>query len=93
MAEPENKQASGGKPWIYVLRVNLNDGTARYLVMISQGEPGWEQQLDEAEEYFSQLYGGKGYLTVHYAADPYSAGVNDVQSLVTWKEFKETHRI
>ncbi|MDQ7824549.1 MAG: hypothetical protein RDV48_17230 [Candidatus Eremiobacteraeota bacterium] len=90
MSEPGVKPQKG---WVYVIRLGMKDGTAWYPVMVKEGQEGWEKDLDEAEQYFEKTYKGRGFVTVHYAENVYSAGVNDVENLLEWKVFKEKHYI
>lgn len=92
-SENISKGMKKDKPWIYAIRVNFFDGTARYPVMVSESDEDYAAQLDEAEGYFNTIYKGKGTLTVHYAEDPYLAGVNDIENLLSWKDFKKRHQI
>lgn len=84
---PQDRSSAGAKPWVYVIRIDKSDGTALHPVAISRAEPDWEQQLDEATEYFSSTYRGRGVVNVEYAANVHAAGVNDTESIVGWKAF------
>jgi len=77
-----------GQSHVFVIRIEFHDGTARHPVMIRQNNPGWETDLEEAESHFADLYKGTGIVSIGYARNIYEAGVNDVENIVDWKEYK-----
>jgi hypothetical protein len=84
----KDSEMDRGQPYVYVIRVDFHDGTARHPVMIYRGEPGWETDLEEAIAYFTHLHRGKGVVSIDYARNIYDAGVNDIESIEEWKKFK-----
>ena len=79
------------KPHVYVIRIDLCDGTALHPVMVHQSGPDWQRHLEEAVEYFANLYRGKGVVHIDYARNVYHAGVNDVENIMEWADFKRRH--
>lgn len=78
---------------VYVIRIDFDDGTARHPVVISQGARDWELDLQEAADYFTNLHRGKGIVSIDYARNIFDAGVNDVENILEWKEFKARRRL
>jgi len=82
-----------GKTHVYVIRIDLCDGTALHPVMVYQSSPDWQTLLEEAVEYFANLYRGKGIVNIDYARNVYHAGVNDVENIMEWADFKRNQGI
>lgn len=87
-SEQPNEQILNEDTYIYVIRVDMNDGTAIHPVLISEAEPDSQQMLDEAVEYFTELYRNRGIVSIDYAEDIYFAGVTDTKNIVDWKTFR-----
>lgn len=78
---------------VYVIRIDLYDGTALHPVMIYRNSSDWKTQLEEAVQYFANLYREKGLVSIDYARSVYDAGVNDLENLAEWADFKTKHCI
>ena len=74
--------------WVYVIRIDMKDGTVLHPVSISKAEQDWSGQLDDAVEYFSQAYKDHGIVSIEYAENIYFAGVVDTENIRDWKTFR-----
>jgi hypothetical protein len=75
-------------PGIYVIRVDLDDGTSVFPALIVREGPSWEIELDEAEAHYGALYAGRGILSIEYARNLRSMPVPNAATLRSWREIK-----
>jgi len=75
-------------PGIYVIRVDLDDGTSVFPAMVVREGPTWEADLDEAEAHFREVYRDRGLLSLEYAKRLSEMPVPNAASLRTWQEIR-----
>ena len=84
-----NNNIEKNKEKIYAIRIDFPDGQTLFPTYVSTNEEDWQEQTDNAAEYFKKLYSDyNGIISFTVGDDFLEAGVNNSQSIKSWSEIK-----